>query len=71
VTDVDGAVGALVVTGEEQAFVVEGARARLSAFKVPTVWAVVTDADAVPLLASGKVDKTALQALLRNGAMNR
>ena len=37
---------------------------RLSSFKVPTRWLVAGDAGAVPLLASGKVDKGALQRLL-------
>jgi acyl-CoA synthetase (AMP-forming)/AMP-acid ligase II len=69
VTDVaDGsgrrAVGALVVTEEPMDAVRIGARARLSAFKVPTLWLTTPDVDAVPVLASGKVDKAALQRLL-------
>ena len=43
----------------------DAARARLSSFKVPTLWLVVPDADAVPMSATGKVDKRALQQLLR------
>ena len=39
------------------------AKARLSAFKVPSRWAVVTR-DAIPLMATGKLDKAGLQALL-------
>jgi acyl-CoA synthetase (AMP-forming)/AMP-acid ligase II len=41
------------------------ARERLSAFKVPTLRLVVPDPDAVPMSATGKVDKRALQELLR------
>ena len=41
------------------------ARARLSAFKVPTLWIVVADSQSVPLSATGKLDKPALQRLLR------
>ncbi|MDZ7675368.1 MAG: class I adenylate-forming enzyme family protein [Acidimicrobiales bacterium] len=40
------------------------ARERLSAFKVPKRWAVLASVDDVPRLATGKVDKTGLQALL-------
>ena len=70
VTDVDGdggakEVAALVVSKEAE---VEGlaaaARVRLSAFKVPTLWLVVRDPDALPISATGKIDKRALQALL-------
>jgi len=42
------------------------ARARLSAFKVPSRWAVVEMAD-VPMTATGKVDKPALRALVARG----
>ena len=41
-----------------------GAKARLSAFKVPTRWVVTTAADDVPRTATDKVDKAALQALI-------
>jgi acyl-CoA synthetase (AMP-forming)/AMP-acid ligase II len=40
------------------------AKARLSAFKVPSRWVVVAP-DAVPVTATGKVDKPALQTLLQ------
>ena len=43
------------------------ARARLSAFKVPTRW-IVVDADAVPMTATGKLDKARLQSLLHEGS---
>ena len=44
----------------------DAARARLSSFKVPTLWLVVSNPDAVPMSATGKVDKAALQRLLRS-----
>jgi acyl-coenzyme A synthetase/AMP-(fatty) acid ligase len=40
-------------------------RQRLSSFKVPTRWLAVTEPSAVPMSATGKVDKAALQQLLR------
>jgi acyl-CoA synthetase (AMP-forming)/AMP-acid ligase II len=58
------AVGALVVSDLPIGDVVDGARARLSAFKVPTCWMVTASADAVPMTPTAKVDKAALQALL-------
>lgn len=66
VTAVDGGeqVAALVVSREEVVEIERAVRARLSAFKVPTVWHVVADSGAVPSLASGKVDKARLQQLL-------
>jgi acyl-CoA synthetase (AMP-forming)/AMP-acid ligase II len=69
VTDVpgdDGAteVGALVVSSVPLPDLVAGVRARLSAFKVPTRWVVTSSPGDVPLTATAKVDKPALQALL-------
>jgi acyl-CoA synthetase (AMP-forming)/AMP-acid ligase II len=58
-------VAALVVSKEDAATLAEAARARLSAFKVPALWLVVPDPEHVPMSATGKVDKTALQQLLR------
>ena len=43
------------------------ARARLSAFKVPTVWLLVESPDAVPRGPTGKVDKRRLRAMLAAG----
>jgi acyl-CoA synthetase (AMP-forming)/AMP-acid ligase II len=57
-------VGALVVTGRTVESVRRSVRERLSAFKVPSVWFATESADDVPMLASGKVDKAALQQLL-------
>jgi acyl-CoA synthetase (AMP-forming)/AMP-acid ligase II len=69
VTDVPGAGGrpeiaALVVSGEPLDTLRAALRARLSAFKVPTRWLVTEEQTAVPMLASAKVDKPALQQLL-------
>jgi acyl-CoA synthetase (AMP-forming)/AMP-acid ligase II len=63
-TDVDGEVAALVITAMAPADLAAAARARLSSFKVPTRWLLTTDAAAVPLLPTAKVDKPALQSLL-------
>lgn len=68
VADVDKEVGALVVSPLDRADIETAVRARLSSFKVPTVWLVVDDPDAVPLSATGKVDKARLQQLLRGGS---
>lgn len=40
------------------------ARERLSAFKVPRRWVELASLDAVPMMATGKVDKSGLQALI-------
>jgi acyl-CoA synthetase (AMP-forming)/AMP-acid ligase II len=71
VTDVVGddgrsEVGALVVTEAPVEDVITAAKERLSAFKVPSRWYITADADEVPILATGKVDKGALRALLRS-----
>lgn len=70
VTDVrtDGGgseIAALVVTDAPRDDVAAAARARLSAFKVPTVWLVVPDLGVVPVAPTGKVVKSRLQELLR------
>jgi acyl-CoA synthetase (AMP-forming)/AMP-acid ligase II len=58
-------VAALVVSSVDLGRLLDAARARLSSFKVPTLWVVVHDAESVPMLASGKVDKSALERILR------
>ena len=67
VVDEDGTrrVAALVVVASlgDGGGLVEAARSRLSSFKVPTQWRVVDEPDAVPRLASGKVDLPALRRL--------
>ncbi len=62
----DDAVGVLVVSTAPLDELVAAARARLSAFKVPTCWVVTDSADDVPMTATAKVDKTALQELLQH-----
>jgi acyl-CoA synthetase (AMP-forming)/AMP-acid ligase II len=66
VAEVDGQVGALVVSQLDAAALADAARARLSSFKVPTVWRVITDPDAVPRSGTGKVDKPALERALQS-----
>jgi acyl-CoA synthetase (AMP-forming)/AMP-acid ligase II len=58
-------VAALVVSRIDPDRLLDAARARLSSFKVPALWVVVPDPECVPMLASGKVDKSALERLLR------
>jgi acyl-CoA synthetase (AMP-forming)/AMP-acid ligase II len=53
------------VSTADHEIVADAARARLSSFKVPTLWLVVPDPEQVPMSATGKVDKSALQQLLR------
>ena len=66
VHDGGAAVAAAVIVTPDGALGVDEldheARARLSAFKVPTHWRLVAD-DEVPMAATGKVDKAALQLL--------
>jgi acyl-CoA synthetase (AMP-forming)/AMP-acid ligase II len=57
-------VAALVITDLPVEAVRRAARSQLSAFKVPSLWLATSDTDAIPTLASGKVDKSALQKLL-------
>jgi acyl-CoA synthetase (AMP-forming)/AMP-acid ligase II len=59
------AVGALVVTALASGDLRASTRAALSAFKVPTLWVVTPSNEAVPTTATGKVDRNALQVLLR------
>jgi acyl-CoA synthetase (AMP-forming)/AMP-acid ligase II len=67
VTQVDGSVGAVVISGLGAGDLHAAARERLSAFKVPTVWLPVESDDAIPRKATGKVDVRALQQMLREG----
>ena len=50
------------------AALIASAREQLSAYKVPTRWAVVT-ADQIPTLPSGKFDRRALRTLVADGAL--
>jgi acyl-CoA synthetase (AMP-forming)/AMP-acid ligase II len=62
-------IGALVITDASIEDVRGAVKSRLSAFKVPTRWLLTKDPDAVPMMASGKVDKPALQRLLLSEAV--
>jgi acyl-CoA synthetase (AMP-forming)/AMP-acid ligase II len=68
VTDVDPggdvAIAAFVVSTLPLTEIVADVANRLSSFKVPSLWLVRESADALPLSATAKVDKPALQALL-------
>jgi acyl-CoA synthetase (AMP-forming)/AMP-acid ligase II len=68
ITDTDRVeLGAVIVLAADAHLTTDAiaheAKARLSAFKVPTHWAFVARGE-VPVTATGKVDKSALQALL-------
>ncbi|MDQ1555686.1 MAG: hypothetical protein QOI02_688, partial [Actinomycetota bacterium] len=64
VTDVAGAVGAVVIADQTAGDLRAAARKLLSAFKVPTVWLLVDSDDAVPRGATGKVDVAALRQMM-------
>ncbi len=70
VSDASGAkaVGALVILDDGRSVdeVAAEARSRLSAFKVPKRWRSASSLDAVPILATGKVDKLGLQQLIES-----
>ena len=74
--DVDGTVvlGAAVVLAPDADLDVvaltAAARERLSSFKVPSRWVIITPGD-VPMTVTGKVDKAALQALVARGGTVR
>ena len=68
VTEVSGAVGALVISDLSVDELRAEARNRLSAFKVPTVWRVVGSDDDVPRKATGKIDVAALREMLTSPA---
>jgi acyl-coenzyme A synthetase/AMP-(fatty) acid ligase len=68
VTEVDGDVGALVVTALPVDAVAAATKERLSAFKRPTRWLVTADAGEVPMTATGKIDKAALRMMLAESA---
>jgi acyl-CoA synthetase (AMP-forming)/AMP-acid ligase II len=65
VTEVSGAVGAVVVGNTTVEDLHTGARKRLSSFKVPTVWLTVKSDDDIPRGTTGKVDVRRLRDLLR------
>jgi acyl-CoA synthetase (AMP-forming)/AMP-acid ligase II len=64
VTDVSGAVGAVVIGEAMVEDLRAAARKLLSSFKVPTVWLLLDSDDAVPRGTTGKVDVRRLRAML-------
>jgi acyl-CoA synthetase (AMP-forming)/AMP-acid ligase II len=64
VTDVSGAVGAVVIADGPVDRLRAEARKLLSSFKVPTVWLLVDSDDAIPRGATGKVDTAALKKMI-------
>jgi len=64
VTEVSGAVGAVVISGATVDDLRAAARKRLSAFKVPTMWLLVDSDDEIPRGTTGKVDARKLHAML-------
>jgi acyl-CoA synthetase (AMP-forming)/AMP-acid ligase II len=64
VTDVFGAVGAVVIGGATVDDLRAAARKLLSTFKVPTVWLLLGSDDAVPRGTTGKVDVRRLRTML-------
>ncbi len=64
VTEVSGAVGAVVVSDTTVEHLHAEARKRLSSFKVPTVWRVVNSDEDIPRGTTGKVDVRRLRTLL-------
>jgi len=65
VTEVSGAVGAVVISDRSVDDLRAAARKVLSSFKVPTVWLLVDSDDDIPRKATGKVDVRRLRDLLR------
>jgi acyl-CoA synthetase (AMP-forming)/AMP-acid ligase II len=64
VTEVSGAVGAVVIGDATLDHLEAAARKLLSSFKVPTVWLLLDSDDAVPRGTTGKVDVRRLRAML-------
>jgi acyl-CoA synthetase (AMP-forming)/AMP-acid ligase II len=65
VTDVTGAVGAVVIGDTTVEHLRAAARKLLSSFKVPTVWLLVNSDEDIPRGTTGKVDTRRLRDLLR------
>jgi len=64
VTEVSGAVGAVVISERTVEDLRGETRKLLSAFKVPTIWLVVASDDDVPRGTTGKVDVRRLREML-------
>ena len=60
---------ALVGDGLSEAALRTATQAVISSFKVPTLWLLLDREEAVPRGATGKVDTTALRAMLREGVL--
>lgn len=67
VTEVSGAVGAVVISGSAIENLRAEAGKRLSSFKVPTVWLLVSSDDDLPRGTTGKVDMRRLRDMLTAG----
>jgi acyl-CoA synthetase (AMP-forming)/AMP-acid ligase II len=65
VTDVTGAVGAVVIGDTTVEHLRAAARKLLSSFKVPTVWLLVNSDEDIPRGTTGKIDTRRLRDLLR------
>ena len=65
VTDVAGAVGAVVIGDTTVEHLRAAARTLLSSFKVPAVWLLVNSDESIPRGATGKIDPRRLRDLLR------
>jgi acyl-CoA synthetase (AMP-forming)/AMP-acid ligase II len=65
VTEVSGAVGAVVICDTTVEHLRTAARKRLSSFKVPTVWVLVDSEEGIPRGSTGKVDIRRLRSVLR------
>jgi acyl-CoA synthetase (AMP-forming)/AMP-acid ligase II len=64
VTDVSGAVGAVVIGDTTVDGLRAAARTLLSSFKIPTVWLLVDSDEDIPRGTTGKVDMRSLRAML-------
>jgi acyl-CoA synthetase (AMP-forming)/AMP-acid ligase II len=64
VTEVSGAVGAVVISDATVEHLRAAARKRLSSFKVPSVWLLVDSDDDIPRGTTGKVDVRRLRTML-------
>lgn len=64
VTDVEGRVGAALVSGLSIEDLRAAARTQLSAFKVPTIWVRLASDDEVPRGSTGKLDVRRLREML-------
>src|SRR3954470_11817620 len=71
VTEVSGAVGAVVISDNTAEQLRTAARKLLSSFKVPTMWLLVDSDDDIPHGSTGKVDVRRLRELLSEGDLGQ